>query len=252
VAVEKNYNILLANSDEMLKKEKMYTKVFMEKQIEGLIVVPSAGSQEYMRLYASHLPIVFVDRKPNDIEASTVGVDNFYGAYALTNHLIQHGYSRIAFVCHDVNFSTGKERYNAFREALQKANIEMFDEYIKIGNRTIEDAFAATVDIIRQQIRPQAIFASNNVMVLGIMKALVAHKLEIPRDIALAVFDDLPFSEIFRPYLTAVSQPTYEMGKLAAQVLFEQMEKGITNEKITLPVQIVIRESCGCPRRGDI
>jgi len=252
VALSKNYSILLANSDEMLKKEKMYARLFMERQVEGLIIVPSAGSQDYLKSFARYLPIVFVDRKPKDFDASMVGVDNFCGAYSLTNHLIEHGYDRIALICHDLNFSTGKERYDAFIEALQKAHIKPVEEYIKIGNRTIEDAFVATESIVRANIRPQAIFASNNVMALGVMKALDTHKLEVPKDIAIVAFDDFPFFEIFRPYITTVSQPVYEMGKMAAQVLFEQMSNGIRNENFTLPIQLVVRESCGCVRRGAI
>lgn len=250
VALSRNYSILLANSDEMLKKEKMYIKVFVEKQVEGLIIVPSAGSQEYLKTLLKHLPIVFVDRDANEIEASTVKVENKNGAYMLTRHLIQHGYSRIAFICHDVNLSTGKERFDGFEEALKESNIELVAGLIKIGNRTIDDAFEAVRDIINNNIRPQAIFTSNNIMAQGVMKALEYFSLEIPRDIALVSFDDFQLSEIFRPHLTVVSQPAYDIGRCAAELLFKQMEKGIKPEKIILPVELVIRESCGCFKKG--
>lgn len=248
VALSKNYSILLANSDEKMKKEKMYVNVFMEKQIDGLIVVPSAGSQEYMIPFSKQLPIVFLDRKANDINTSLVESDNFQGAYKITQHLIGHGYSRIAYIGHDGNFSTGKERFRAYKAALSNANITLQEEYVKVGNRTIEDAFNATQDILKNKVRPQAIFASNNVIAFGVMKALVTNNLNIPRDVAFVAFDDFLFSEIFKPHLTVVSQPAYEMGKIAAEILLEQIEKGLQNTHITLPVEIVFRESCGCTK----
>ncbi|MGI9860616.1 LacI family DNA-binding transcriptional regulator [Moorella naiadis] len=248
IATNKNYSLLIANSDEMLKKEKQYTRIFVEKQVEGMIIVPAGGSHQYLEHLAGHLPLVFVDRQPEDFKsASIVKVENSQGAYNLTCHLLQHGYREIAYIGHIAGLTTGEERFAGFQKAMEEHGQEITPSLVRMGSKTVMDAFRATQEVLTRQLhRPQAIFATNNIMVLGALRALTHLGLEVPRDIALVGFDDFETADTCRPRLTVVSQPAYAMGREAAMMLFRQMEGTAAVQEITLSTELIIRESCGC------
>ncbi|SMB90865.1 transcriptional regulator, LacI family [Thermanaeromonas toyohensis ToBE] len=250
VAVSKNYSVLIANSDEVLKKEKLYARVFVEKQVEGMIIVPASGSQKYLENLAGHLPLVFVDRYPEGISAPVVKVENEKGAYDLTSHLLDHGYEEIAFIGYEPALTTAQERFAGFQKALQERGLKPRPELIKTGNKTVLDAYHATEEVLKQPRRPQAIFAANNFMMQGALRALNHAGLEVPRDVAVVGFDDFEMADAFRPRLTVVSQPAYTIGREAACLLFSKMENRSGGaEAVVLPTELIIRESCGCLRR---
>lgn len=253
VAVSKNYSVIIANSDEVLKKEKLYTRVFVEKQVEGMIIVPASGSQKYLENLLGRLPIIFVDRYPEGITAPVVKVENEKGAYELTRHLLDHGHQEIAYIGfgYGGSLTTAEERFTGFKKALKERGLEPKEDFIKTENKTVLDAYRATQEVLKESRRPQAIFASNNLMVLGALRALSHAGLEVPRDIALVGFDDFEMADTCRPRLTVVSQPAYSLGREAALLLFRRMENLDTvPEEVVLSVEIIIRESCGCLGSG--
>lgn len=247
VAVSKEYSVIIADSNEMIEKEKRYSRNFAEKQVEGLIIVPASGSQKYLEVLSERFPIVFLDRCGEGIKTSVVKVENERGAYVLTKHLLKHGYHEIAFIGYSHSLSTGQERFVGFEKALKEQGVNLSPELVKTGNKTVQDAFLATQELLRRLPRPQAIFAGNNLMVQGALRALNHAGLEVSRDIALVGFDDFDMADTFRPRLTVVSQPAYEMGRQAAHLLFGKMENAAAEaQEVVFPVELVIRESCGC------
>jgi len=250
VALSKNYSILLANSDELLKKEKLYTRVFIEKQVDGLIIVPSGGPKDYLKPLLKDVPIVFVDRDVEELDISSVTVENEKAAYELTEHLINHGYFSIGYISHTVEVTTGRERLRGFKRALLNNNIKVNEELLKLNMKTVDDAFKAAEELINNDDRPQAIFAGNNIMAVGILKAIDKYKLRVPEDIALVTFDDFKLADCFRPHLTAISQSSYELGKCAAGLLFDHLDGDYEIKKVVLPANLIIRESCGCKIKG--
>lgn len=246
IALNRNYSILLANSDEIQKKEKFYTQVFIEKQVDGLIIVPSAGSKDYLKSVVKQIPVVLVDRDIKELELSSVTVDNETAAYNLTCHLLKHGYTKIGYISHTVEVTSGRKRLEGFKRALIDNHIELPKKYLKLNNKTVQDAFYAMQELIKGDHMPQAIFTSNNIMAAGVIKALDYYGLKPPTDIALVTFDDFKLADCFKPRLTVVSQPSYKIGKKAAEVLFKHLDGNREIEKIVLPTELIIRESCGC------
>lgn len=246
VALNKNYSILLANSDEIHKKEKFHTQVFIEKQVDGLIIVPSAGSKDYLKPIAKQVPVVLVDRDVKELELSSVTVDNEKASYNLTSHLLKHGYTKIGYISYTVEVTSGRKRLEGFKRALSDNNITLPKDYLKLNNKTVQDAFNAMKELIEGDTPPHAIFTSNNMMAAGVIKALDYYGLKPPKDIALVTFDDFKLADCFKPRLTVVSQPSYEIGKKAAKVLFEHLDGSRKTRKIVLPTELIIRESCGC------
>ncbi|KLU59765.1 catabolite control protein A [Peptococcaceae bacterium CEB3] len=247
VAVARDYSVIIADTNELLKKEKRYAKIFAEKQVEGLIVVPAPGSQKYLESLMERFPIVFLDRCGEGIKTSVVKVENERGAYELTKHLLEHGYREVAYVGDSEGLSTARERFAGFAKALKEEGVNLSPELVKTGNKTAQDAYSATRGLLRCLPRPQAVFAGNNLMVQGALRALNHAGLEVPRDIALVGFDDFEMADTLRPRLTVVSQPAYEMGRQAANILFGQVENVSREAKeVVFPVELIIRESCGC------
>lgn len=246
-AFTRNYSVLVANSDELLEKEKLYVRVFVEKQVEGLVIVPAIGSQRYLKTFAPRIPLVFVDRPPRDFEGSVVKVQNVEGAYELTCHLLRHGFEDIAFVASDLRLPTVRERFVGFRRALEESGKSVRPEMVKDGNKTAQDAYQAVNELLSLPFRPRAIFAANNLMIQGALRAFQERNLRVPQDVAIVGFDDFEMADIVQPRLTVVAQPAYALGREAAILLFSQMESSsFKNREVVLPVELVFRESCGC------
>lgn len=246
-AFSRNYSVLVASSDELLEKEKLYVRVFAEKRVEGIIIVPAIGSQEYLKDIASCIPLVFIDRPPCDFNGSVVKAENEEGSYVLTRHLLEHGFEAIAFVASDLRIATVRERFLGFQRALQEKNLKVPQEFVKGGNKTAQDAYRATCELFALPHRPRAIFAANNLMLQGVLRAVEEAGFSVPQDVAVVGFDDFEMADIFRPRLTVVAQPAYAMGQKAASLLFHQMEGNPQiEEKVVLPVELILRESCGC------
>lgn len=245
VAIKNQYNIIFANSDENIEKEKMYYEFFIEKRVEGMIIIPAPGSQSYLKNHSSTIPIVFIDRHPKDWDGIVVKGDNRDGAYLLTKHLIEvHGYKNILFLATDLDIEPIRERFEGYKKAVEEVGLEV---QVIDGNRTIDDGCRAIKKILFDN-KPQAIFGSNYVMTLGAIKAAKNYFLEVPRDIAVVGFDDFEGGDVLRPYLTSVMQDPYKMGECAAELLFKQIIKNkvIAEKEVVFPVEVRLRESCGC------
>lgn len=245
-AFGRGYSVLVANADELLDKEKLYVRIFVEKQVDGLIVVPAVGSQRYLKNLLHHVPIVFVDRPPCDFAGPVVRVENEVGAWKLTRHLLDHGLTRIAFLSSDLRLPTVQERFAGFQKALHEAKVEVLPELVKSGNKTPHDAYRVTSELLVLPQRPEAIFAANNLMVQGVLRAVKEKNLRVPQDIAVVGFDDFEMADIVQPHLTVVAQPAYDLGKTAAALLFAQIKGTPPQGDVVLPVELVVRESCGC------
>lgn len=240
---------MVANSDELLEKEKLYVRVFAEKQVDGLVIVPAIGSQGYLKDVLHHVPVVFVDRPPRDFAGPVVKVENEAGAWKLTHHLLEHGFENIAFVSSDLRLPTVAERFKGFQRALEESGKVVRSELVKDGNKTACDAYRAAGELLALSNRPQAIFAANNLMVQGVLRAVKELGLRVPQDIAVVGFDDFEMAEIVQPHLTVVAQPAYDLGRTSAMLLFARIDGKALQEEIVLPVELIVRGSCGCSDR---
>jgi DNA-binding LacI/PurR family transcriptional regulator len=247
-AYDAQMSIVLCNSDEDPDKQTMYLEVLRSERVGGLIITP-ASSQDLDLLSQFHdanVPIVLLDRWVEGEDFDAVTVDNVSGAYNAVKHLIDLGYHRIAIVSGMSHLTTGKERYEGYRMALEEAGIPIDSDLVKIGNFKTDSGDQLTSDLLDMNPPPEAIFTANNLMTLGALEAIHRRGLRIPQDIALVSFDDMPWAGALSPRLTAVSQPTYELGQQAVRLLLRRLELPTAEpEHVTLPTNLLIRESCG-------
>lgn len=245
VANKANYNIMLCNTDEKAEKEQQYIQALISKRVDGLIIASTGTKNDYSAL-TGNKPMVFVDRKPegkNKGRFDAVLVQNREGSYDAVTQLIEAGFRRIGIISGPNVSTTGYQRLVGYEQALEGAGIPADKTLIKYGDFLGHTSYENTVELIKNA-KCDAIFAANNMILLGVLGALSDLGLKIPDDIGLSAFDDLEWMQFCQPQITAVRQPTYEMGTTAMSLLLDRIA-GSTEpvKKIMLPVELILRKS---------
>jgi LacI family transcriptional regulator len=189
---------------------------------------------------------VLVDRILEGLECDSVIIDNRAAVVGAMRYLLSLGHRRVGFVAGMYESFTGRERLAGYHAALGEAGVEYEQDLVQLGNFRIDDAYNATLRLMMLANPPTAIFSSNNLMVIGAMKALTHLGLRCPDDVSLAGLDDFPWSDAFSPQLTTVAQPTRRIGEQAAHLLLERLSGRETGgaRRIVLDGELKIRESC--------
>ncbi len=239
-------SVVLCNTDEDPAKQQMYLQVMQAEQVAGLIISPTSASKDFTELQRLKIPIILLDRRAANFEADAVTIDNVNGAYLAVRHLIDIGYERIGIIGGSPHLTTGQERYEGYRKAMTTAGLKIDERLIKVGDFKTESGYRLAQEFIAAAKPPQAIFVANNLMTLGALRAMREQGVRIPQDIALVGFDDMPWSSELCPPLTAVSQPTYELGQETVQLLLRRLaDPNAPIRTVTLQPRLVVRESCG-------
>ncbi len=235
------YAVMFCNTYESESEETEYLRVLIERRVDGILLVPSCGAgTSVQRLQAHGMPTVILDRHVRDVEADEVRADSRAGAYAAVRHLTDLGHRRIAMLTGPQGISTSTDRIDGYREALGEVCPVGDCGQILLGEFSEASGYAMTCQVLQRQPRPTAIFAANNFIAFGAMRALREAGLGVPEDVSMVVFDDLPPGWVMDPFLTVVSQPAYEIGKQAAGLLLERLS-GVAPEgprTIVLPSEL--------------
>lgn len=248
VAYSQQMTVVLCNTDEDPVKQQRYVDVMAEERVAGLIIAPAFGDSVHSlnKLRDSGIPIVLLDRNIGENKIDAVMVDNIAGAYTATQHLLSLNRRRIALVNGDTHIKTFEDRYKGYIKALTDANIKVNKNYIVEVHPKIERSFQATLELLQLHPRPDAIFAGNNLITVGVLKAIKHLELKIPEEIALVGFDDMPWSSELFPPVTSIAQPTYELGQEAARLLIRRLQDpNAFQQTIMLQTRLIVRESCG-------
>jgi len=222
-------------------------------KVDGLLVVEGAVPAEQLARLTSRIPVVLVSGSPDTPHADVVGADNRAGTTALVSHLIErHGRTRLFYVAGPDGSPDARERRSAFEETLaryrgvrQAGSFE--GQFLTVsGHLAVREILAAS----RREV-PDAIVCANDHMAMGVMRELQAAGLRVPADIAVAGFDNIHLGTMLTPPLTTVHQPMRLAGERACTLLLERItDPSLPRRVERLPTGLIIRESCGCPRRG--
>jgi DNA-binding LacI/PurR family transcriptional regulator len=254
VAYAKDYAVILCNSDENPNKERFYLEVLQSESVDGVILPPIHQHSKVVEgLIESGVPIVCVDRKLVRENVDTVVINNEKGGYMAVKHLIDLGHRRIAILSSSPQFSSFEERQKGYEKALTDHGIEIDLAYIKEGDpRSSETARVLTKELIALETPPTAIFATNNLMTLGVIEAINEKKMKIPADISVIGFDDMPWAKAITPPLTVIKQPGYEMGRRAAELMFQRVEDPKREPvQIMMEPSMIVRKSTGKYKKGS-
>ncbi len=251
VAKERGYSVIITTSNEDPDTEYDEAEQMLRWNVDGLVVIPARFRRSRLtRALFGKTPVVAFDRPVADPAFDVVLVENSAGARRMVQHLIEHGHRRIGFMGLSRNLFTINARFLGYRRAMRDAGLK---ENAFFGCDSQQDTLRAVKDKLRGANPPTAFFASNTLATRYVVAALLNLRVKMPNDLAFAGFDDFDLADLTAPPLTVVRQPTQEMGRVATNLLFDRIERGElprTGNRIVLPVEIVLRRSCGCKHRA--
>jgi LacI family fructose operon transcriptional repressor len=219
VAFNHQMRVILCNTDEDPDKEASCLELMRDEKVSGVILSPSLKLLSHFTPGGYGFPIVLVDRYERGIEADAVLLDNFDAAFRLTEHLITNGHRHMVFI-YGAESATGRQRLEGHRAAMHKHELPIQAE----GVKPMEDqGREAALAVLKRSPLPEAVIASSGLILLGIAEALRETRMVIPRDIAVAGFDNLPWTRLVEPGLTVIAQPTYDMGREAIELLLQRI-----------------------------
>ena len=221
VAYQNRMRVLLCNADEDPEKEAFYLEMMRDENVSGVILSPTLSLLKNLRPTNYPFPLVLVDRCERDTDADAVVLDNFDAAYRLTEHLIAQGCHSIVFLYGSVG-STGTQRHQGYLAAMATAGLA--PEAEPIAPRSERAREVAEV-LLRRQPLPDALVASSGLVLLGIAEAIKTAGVKVPNEMAVAGFDDLPWTSLVTPDITVIRQPTNEIGQTALKLLLERVAK---------------------------
>ncbi|MEZ4633236.1 MAG: LacI family DNA-binding transcriptional regulator [Deinococcales bacterium] len=239
-----NYDLMIYTNK--YGKEAKYVNSIIHGPSDGLILlVPLIPSSYLDTLRHKHFPHVLIDQIDPSAQSSSINSSNFQGAYEATSYLISLGHRRIGFIGGIPEIHSAQERLKGYKQALSDHQLAWDESLIQTGNFQHQLAYENSQKLLNLSPPPSAIFASNDLSAFGAMEAIRERGLNIPEDISLIGFDDIPQASISYPKLSTVRQPLKEMGKLAVEMLLAQLEqKQSQPQQVILTTKLVIRDSC--------
>ncbi|WP_397448692.1 LacI family DNA-binding transcriptional regulator [Pseudomonas sp. NA-150] len=240
--------VILCNSDDNPDKQRSYLRVLLEKRVDGLIVSSVGGDAEAGGLANVRTPMVVVDRDLDGVTADLVRIDHEEGAYLATCHLIGQGHQHIACICGPASTSVTQMRLAGYRRAMQEAQLAMPEHWVVESDFTSPGGYQAAVGLLDHN-PPTAIFAGNDMIGIGVLRAAAERNIRVPADLSVIGFDDIQMSRYVYPALTTVGQSILQLGEMAAEVLLRRIAAPTTTaveQRIVAP-KIVLRESTAPP-----
>jgi len=247
-ASDAGFNVILCNTDESEVEQDKYLHVLVQKQVDGVLLVPARSAVEPIKFIQSqNTSAVVLDRRIPNSQTDVVRCDSEGGAYQLTRLLLSLGHRRIAMLSGPLGVSTAEDRVAGYRRALAEAGVDVDAAPVCYGEFSLQSGYDMTLQVLARTPRPSALFAGNNFIAIGALRALRDTGLRVPEDLALVGFDDLPADLVVDPFLTVAAQPAYEMGRQATELLLARLseEAPAAYQEIVLPTEIVVRESSG-------
>ncbi|HKZ65463.1 MAG TPA: LacI family DNA-binding transcriptional regulator [Chitinophagaceae bacterium] len=251
VAKEKGYHVLICLTHESFENEKNILKEFQGGRVDGVLMSVSgetSQSDHINDLISSGVPLIFFDRICEDVETAKITTDDFESGYKATEHLIQQGCDKIAFLSTSDSLSISNKRLEGYLQAHTDHQLKAGNEQMVRCTDNAKQNYILLKELLQQNTRPDGIVASVEKLTTPVYTACLDLKLKIPNDVKVVCFSNLETASILNPSLTTITQPAFEMGKTAATLLFNSLEKAnfdLTKEDLVIPSSLIIRSSTG-------
>jgi LacI family transcriptional regulator len=244
-----NYNLMLYTTHRRKTKESAYVTKLTRNFADGLLLILPRNESAYLEtLHQRHFPHVLIDYQGYNQNVPSIITTNRKGAYDAVSYLIGQGHRRIGFITGTIEFGCAQERLAGYQTALRDHGIELDSDLICEGDFLQPQGYRCTQQLLSLETPPTALFVSNDVMAFGAMEAARVHGLQIPTDLSIIGFDDIPQAAHVHPGLTTVRQPLEEMGRRAAELLLRYIANPQAEvERIELPTELILRDSCQAP-----
>ncbi|WP_437026801.1 LacI family DNA-binding transcriptional regulator [Streptomyces sp. enrichment culture] len=258
-ALEHGYSLLIADPHDDPGHERTVVRLLHERRVDGMIVAPSPDPRDLVAYLTRHrVPTVFLDRIVDVPEAADpwrfdqVCAESAEPTTRLVGHLAGLGHRRIGLVAGRPGLSTTRERITGYRHGLAAAGLPYDERLLVHGDSEAAGGERAAAELLSLTVPPTALVTANNAMTIGALRALRDRGLSVPGDLALCCFDDFAWADLFSPRLTAVAQPSREIGARAVRLLLDRLAAPDRPARtLRLPCTFVHRDSCGCAERSD-
>jgi LacI family transcriptional regulator len=244
-AFEQNYNLILCNTEGDIDRELLYVDVLCNRQVDGIIFVAMGDQADSLqRVLCKNIPVVMIDRDLPGTEVDAVLTDNRLGGFQATQHLIDLGHYRIGCIAGPSSVTPSAGRGEGYLAALAEHNIPADENLYVRGDFHPYSGWAAARSMLALREPPTAIFAGNDLMAIGALRAITEAGLHVPEDISLVGFDNIELASYTNPPLTSVAQPIHEAGQMAVNFLLERIrEPDQPFRRAILPTSLIVRNS---------
>jgi LacI family transcriptional regulator len=243
-ANKRDYAVFLCNSDESVAKEDRYINVLIEQQVRGVLFAPSDIKSNRMdEMKSRGISVTLLDRELKGSNHCSISVDDVYGGRIAIEYLSDLGHHNIAWVCGPDSIPQVAERGIGVAKAAKVGNVKI--ETIRVSLMNSAQGEEAAKAILALPTLPTAVFCANDLLALGVMRGLMAAKVKVPDQISILGYDDIKFASSAAIPLSSISQPAYQMGVTAADLLLSECEDGENHQhqQIRFQPQLVERES---------
>jgi LacI family transcriptional regulator len=246
-AQEAGYSIFLCNTSWDKGREMQYANLLSQKRVDGIIVAPvSPNVRAFEQALGGRIPVVYVSHAPKGTESSFVMIDNVRGGFLATQHLIETGRLPVGFIGAPEDSRALDERLEGYKRALRGHGLEVQERYIQFGDFRRETGYRIIQRMIDEKTQPRGVFGENDLLALGVMQGARERGLDIPDQLAVVGFDDIPLASFPEIQLSTISQPKYEMGRIAVEILLDRLHPGDTAQpprRVVLEPELIIRRS---------
>lgn len=244
-AFKKGYSVFFCNTELDTQRELFYVDVLSKKQVDGIIFVAVGDQADSLDfLLRQNMPVVMIDRDLPNVQVDAVLTDHQLGGFLATQHLIELGHKRIACIAGPSTITPSAERMTGYRKALEQANLPYDEKMIIRGDYHAQSGMEITNAILKMDPRPTAIFALNDLMALGALRAAAEAGCSVPRDLAVVGYDDLELAKFTTPPLTTIAQPKKEIGIQAISLLVDRISrKSLSPSRLILAPELIVRRS---------
>jgi DNA-binding LacI/PurR family transcriptional regulator len=225
-------------------KDNDFTTLIRQKRVDGIIIVSPGRNHIPIieRLLEMDVPIVSTSRIPDISEVHCVALDDYKGACMAVGHLASLGHRRIGFINGPKTLASSMDRLKGYRDILGRHSIS-YDETIVInGDTSIESGYSIMHELLKDQSLT-AVFAASDLMAIGAIRAITEYGLQVPHDISIVGFDDMPFSAYLNPPLTTIRQEAYKRGRTSGKMLIDLFAGKKVKMRSELPVELIVRNS---------
>lgn len=248
LANQAGYIVILCNSDDSVEKENHYLHVLEEQRTQGVLITPVQNDARYLQRLRQHgIAVVLLDRPSRIKDLCSVAVDDVQGGELATSHLLEAGHTRIGFVHGPLSIRQVADRKRGVIRAVKTAGLDPESTIVDIAAHA-QSARAGeerVEQLLSVKSRPTAVFCTNDLLALGLMRGLIKHGISIPGDMALVGYDDVEFASVLSTPLTSIRQPKYELGRAAAELLLDEAQNPTSHQHkhiVYLP-ELIVRES---------
>ncbi|SFA94999.1 transcriptional regulator, LacI family [Cohnella sp. OV330] len=254
IAHSAGYSVITCSTDNQDERVLAYIRLLEQKSVDGILIGTGGGADILAQLAEKPLPTVTIAREVQGLPVSGVATDDFRGATLAAAHLLALGHRRMAVLAEDLKVSSSQERVRGFRFSLFEAGIRLEDRDILPCASSIEDGKRATLELLRREDRPTAVFCSNELLAVGALQAAREAGISVPAELSVVGYDNTLLSTATNPLLTTIAQPIEQMVKLAFELLIGsgQESAGLVPQRIVMQPELVERESTAMPGTAEL